>query len=56
MLRNKLKILISSALIAATLFAALTFLKRPIEAPKQINKIESNEQKDRLFTKYNRKT
>ena len=45
MLRNKLKILISSALIAATLFAALTFLKRPTETPKQINKIESNEQK-----------
>ena len=45
MLRNKLKILISSALIAATLFAALTFLKKPIEAPKQINRIESNEQK-----------
>lgn len=45
MLRNKLKILISSALIAATLFAALTFLKRPIEVPKQINRIESNEQK-----------
>ena len=45
MLRNKLKILISSALIATTLFVALTFLKRPIEAPKQINRIESNEQK-----------
>ena len=45
MLRNKLKILISSALIAATLFAALTFLKRPIETQKQINRIESNEQK-----------
>ena len=45
MLRNKLKILISSALIAATLFAALTFLKRPIETPKQINRIENNEQK-----------
>ena len=45
MLRNKLKILISSALITATLFAALTFLKRPTETPKQINTIESNEQK-----------
>ena len=45
MLRNKLKILISSALIAATLFAGFTFLKRPTEAPKQINKIENNEQK-----------
>ena len=48
MLRNKLKILISSALIAATLFAGLTgftFLKRPTEAPKQINRIENNEQK-----------
>ena len=45
MLRNKLKILISSALIVATLFAGLTFLKRPTETPKQINTIESNEQK-----------
>ena len=45
MLRNKLKILISSVLIATTLFVGFTFLKRPIEAPKQINKIESNEQK-----------
>ena len=45
MLRNKLKLLISSALIAATLFTALTFLKRPTESPKQINSIESNEQK-----------
>ena len=45
MLRNKLKILISSVLIAATLFTGFTFLKRPTEAPKQINKIESNEQK-----------
>ena len=45
MLRNKLKILISSALIAATLLAAVTFLKRRTETPKQINKIESNEQK-----------
>ena len=48
MLRKKLKILISSALIAATLFAAFTgftFLKRPTEATKQINTIESNEQK-----------
>lgn len=49
MLRNKLKILISSVLIATTLFAGFTFLKRPTEAPKQINKIESNEQKNRLF-------
>ena len=45
MLRNKLKTLISIALIAATLFTGITFLKRPTEAPKQINKIESNEQK-----------
>ena len=45
MLRNKLKILISSVLIATTLFAGFTFLKRPTEAPKQINTIESNEQK-----------
>ena len=45
MLRNKLKTLISSALIAATLFTGITFLKRPTETPKQINKIESNEQK-----------
>ena len=45
MLRNKLKILISSALIAATLFTGFTFLKRPIEAPKQINRIENNKQK-----------
>ena len=45
MLRNKLKILISSVLIATTLFAGFTFLKRPAEAPKQINRIENNEQK-----------
>ena len=45
MLRNKLKTLISIALIAATLFTGITFLKRPTEAPKQINRIESNEQK-----------
>ena len=45
MLRNKLKTLISIALIAATLFTGVTFLKRPTEAPKQINRIESNEQK-----------
>ena len=45
MLKNKLKTLISIALIAATLFTGFTFLKRPTEAPKQINKIESNEQK-----------
>lgn len=56
MLRNKLKILISSVLIATTLFAGFTFLKRPTEAPKQINKIESNEQKNRLFWKHNRET
>ena len=45
MIRNKLKTLISIALIAATLFTGITFLKRPTEAPKQINRIESNEQK-----------
>ena len=45
MLRNKLKLLILSALIAATLFTGFTFLKRPTEAPKQINRIENNEQK-----------
>ena len=45
MLRNKLKILISSVLIATTLFTGFTFLKRPTEAPKQINRIENNEQK-----------
>ena len=45
MLRNKLKLLISSALIAATLFTGITFLKRPTETQKQINRIESNEQK-----------
>ena len=45
MLRNKLKTLISIALIAATLFAGITFLKRPTETQKQINRIESNEQK-----------
>ena len=45
MLRNKLKTLISIALIAATLFTGITFLKRPTETQKQINRIESNEQK-----------
>ena len=45
MLRNKLKILISSALIAAPLFTGITFLKRPTKTQKQINRIESNEQK-----------
>ena len=45
MLRNKLKTLISIALIAATLFTGITFLKRPTETQKQINQIESNEQK-----------
>ena len=45
MLRNKLKTLISIALIAATLFTGITFLKRPTETQKQINPIESNEQK-----------
>ena len=45
MLRNKLKTLISIALIAATLFTGFTFLKRSIEAPKQINRIENNKQK-----------
>ena len=44
MLRNKLKTLISIALIAATLFTGITFLKRPTETQKQINQIESNEQ------------
>ena len=45
MLRNKLKTLISIALIAATLFTGITFLKRPTETQRQINRIESNEQK-----------
>ena len=45
MLRNKLKTLISIALIAATLFTGITFLIRPTETQKQINRIESNEQK-----------
>ena len=45
MLRNKLKTLISIALIAATLFTGITLLKRPTETQKQINRIESNEQK-----------
>ena len=45
MLRNKLKTLISIALIAATLFTGITFLKRPTETQKQINRTESNEQK-----------
>ena len=45
MLKNKLKTLISIALIAATLFTGITFLKRPTETQKQINRIESNEQK-----------
>ena len=45
MLRNKLKTLISIALIAATLFTGIAFLKRPTETQKQINRIESNEQK-----------
>ena len=45
MLRNKLKTLISIALIAATLFTGITLLKKPTETQKQINRIESNEQK-----------
>ena len=45
MLRNKLKTLISIALIAATIFTGITFLKRPTETQRQINRIESNEQK-----------
>ena len=45
MLKNKLKTLISIALIAATLFTGITFLKRPTETQKQMNRIENNEQK-----------
>ena len=45
MLRKKIKLLIASVLMAATLFTGFTFLKRPTEVPKQTNRIESNEQK-----------